>query len=107
MFCICIEIKMENPPPLPLKIFFLSNWDFFFVELGKKHTFWHWEWGRISTPKSEDQEPWFPTLRFLGLYQAMIGQHPRDLDNHPGCPWAETAMKPILSRSLDLKHDLE
>ena len=29
----------------------------FCLELGKKHTFWHWEWGRISAPKSGDREP--------------------------------------------------
>ena len=33
----------------------------FCLELGKKHTFWHWEWGRISAPKSGDREPWEPT----------------------------------------------
>ena len=33
-----------------------SNWDFF-SGIGKKHTFWHWEWGRISAPKSGDREP--------------------------------------------------
>ena len=26
----------------------------FCLELEKKHTFWHWEWGRISAPKSSD-----------------------------------------------------
>ena len=26
--------------------------------IGKKHTFWHWEWGRISTPNPGDREPW-------------------------------------------------
>ena len=29
----------------------------FCLELGKKHTFWHWEWGRISAPKLGDREP--------------------------------------------------
>ena len=27
------------------------------LELGKNYTFWHWEWGRISAPKSGDREP--------------------------------------------------
>ena len=36
----------------------------FSSEIGKKkHTFWHWEWGRISAPKSGDQGPWY----FMGL----------------------------------------
>ena len=26
------------------------------LEWGKKHTFWHWEWGRISAPYSVDRE---------------------------------------------------
>ena len=30
--------------------------------MGKKHTLWHWEWGRISAPKSGDREPWFDTI---------------------------------------------
>ena len=31
---------------------FLSNWEF--VWNWEEHTFWHWEWGRISAPKSGD-----------------------------------------------------
>ena len=29
----------------------------FLSGIGKKHTFWHWEWGLISAPKSGDREP--------------------------------------------------
>ena len=29
----------------------------FHLELGKKHTFWLWEWGRISAPNFGDREP--------------------------------------------------
>ena len=46
---------MENPPPQKKKLF-LSNWEFF-SGIGKKHTFWHWERGRILAPKSGDREP--------------------------------------------------
>ena len=44
-------IKMENQK----KKFFMVKLEIFCLELGKKHTFWHWEWGRISAPKSGDQ----------------------------------------------------
>ena len=37
--------------------FFFVKLGIFCLELGKKHTFWHWEWGRISAPKSGDREP--------------------------------------------------
>ena len=37
--------------------FFFFKLGIFCLELGKKHTFWHWEWGRISAPKSGDREP--------------------------------------------------
>ena len=43
------EIKMENQK----KKFFFVKLGIFCLELRKKHTFWHWEWGR----KSGDQEP--------------------------------------------------
>ena len=59
MFCICIIRNKDGDPPPPQKKKIknsLSNWDFF-VELGKKHTFWHWEWGQILAPKSGDREP--------------------------------------------------
>ena len=29
----------------------------FHLELGKKHAFWLWEWGRISAPNFGDREP--------------------------------------------------
>ena len=35
---------------------------FFHLELGKKHTFWLGEWGRISAPNFEDREPCDLTL---------------------------------------------
>ena len=56
----CDEIKMENQKKKKKKkiIFFFCQIGNFFLELGKKHTFWHWEWGRISAPKSGDREPW-------------------------------------------------
>ena len=42
---------------IKIYIFFLwSNWELF-VWNWEKHTFWHWEWGRISVPKSGDREP--------------------------------------------------
>ena len=44
---------MENQK----KIFFFVKLVIFCLELGKKHTVWHWEWGRISAPKLGDQEP--------------------------------------------------
>ena len=40
----------------PKKKYFLSNWEIF-VWNWKKNTFWHWEWGRISAPKSGNREP--------------------------------------------------
>ena len=57
MFCI---IKMENKKK---KIFFCQIGNFC-LELGKNHTFWHWEWGQISAPKSGDREPcqWNPNI---------------------------------------------
>ena len=47
------EIKMENQKKKQKKIFFVE----FLSRIGKKHTFWQWEWGRISAPNSGDQEP--------------------------------------------------
>ena len=38
----------------------------FHLELGKKHTFWLWEWGRISAPNFGDREP-CNALGFLRL----------------------------------------
>ena len=34
----------------------------FHLELGKKHTFWLWEWGRISAPNFGDREPCVYTI---------------------------------------------
>ena len=31
----------------------------FLLELGKNHTIWHWEWGRISAPDFGNQKPCF------------------------------------------------
>ena len=55
-------MKMENSKKKKKKkkffFFFVVNLGIFCLELGKKHTFWHWEWGRILAPKSGDREPW-------------------------------------------------
>ena len=48
---------MENKKKKKKNFFFKLG--IFCLELGKKHTFWHWEWGRISAPKSGDREPCF------------------------------------------------
>ena len=65
MFCIYIICNERwRSKKKKKKKFFFFFFFFFFVklgifclELGKKHTFWHWEWGRISAPKSGDREP--------------------------------------------------
>ena len=57
------EIKMEKKKKKKIFFFFggggggggggsnfVWNWD-------KNILFWHWEWGRISAPKSGDREP--------------------------------------------------
>ena len=54
------EIKMENQ-----KFFFCVKLGIFCLELGKNHTFWHWELGRISAPKSDDGEPCNYTINNL------------------------------------------
>ena len=46
---------MENKKKKIIIFFFKLG--IFCLEMGKKHTFWHWEWGRISAPKSGDGEP--------------------------------------------------
>ena len=51
------EIKMENKKKKGFKGCFFVILGIFCLELGKKHTFWHWEWGRIPAPKSGDREP--------------------------------------------------
>ena len=60
---ILYEIKVEKKKKTVFFFFFffffVVNLGIFCLELGKKHTFWHWEWGRISAPKSGDREPWF------------------------------------------------
>ena len=47
------EIKMVNQK----KNFFCQIGNCL-SRIGEKHTFWHWEWGQISAPKSDDREPW-------------------------------------------------
>ena len=45
-------------------MFFFVKLGIFCLELGKKHTFWHWEWGRISAQnrviKSPGNDSTFP-----------------------------------------------
>ena len=62
MFCIYIIWNKGGEAKKKKKKFFslggggqIGN---FCLEFGKKHTFWHWEWGRISAPKLGDREPW-------------------------------------------------
>ena len=60
------EIKMENQKKKKKTVklgFFLSG-------IGKKHTFWHWEWGRISTPK-----PWSRALWYVCVWFAIVYLH--------------------------------
>ena len=47
-----------------------SDWQFFVWIWGKKHAFWHWEWGQISALKSSDREPCPFMLNYLvtGVY---------------------------------------
>ena len=39
----------------------------FLSELGKKYTFWLWEWGRISAPNFGDREPCAVYLLLVAL----------------------------------------
>ena len=50
------EIKMKNPPPPPLNIFFSSNWELF-VWNWEKHTFWHLEWAEIRPQNRVIESP--------------------------------------------------
>ena len=64
----CDEKKMENQKKkIFFFFFFCCQIGNFFLELGKKHTFWHWEWGRISAPKSGDREPCQLSTKFILL----------------------------------------
>ena len=55
---------METPPPPPpppppkKKIKKIVKMGIFLSGIGEKQTFWYWEWGLISAPKSGDREPW-------------------------------------------------
>ena len=44
-------------PDIFLNQTYLVRLGIFQLELGKKHTFWLWEWGRISAPNFGDREP--------------------------------------------------
>ena len=59
------------------KIFFFFRLGIFCLELGKKHTFWHWEWGRISAPKSGDREPCLlnTTINFKIIEKCLVRNH--------------------------------
>ena len=51
------SIYLTTTPDIFLNQTFLVRLGIFHLELGKKHTFWHWEWGRISAPNFGDREP--------------------------------------------------
>ena len=80
MFCIVLyEIKIENKKNFFFFFFFqIGN---FLSGIGKKHTFCHWEWGRISAPKSGDQQLWQATAdrastSLVGVYPLLMRSMP-------------------------------
>ena len=44
------SIYLTTTPNIFLNQTYLVRLGIFHLELGKKHTFWLWEWGRISAP---------------------------------------------------------
>ena len=50
-------IYLITTPAVFLNQTHLVRLGIFHIELGKKHTFWLWEWGRISAPNFGDREP--------------------------------------------------
>ena len=51
------SIYLTTTPDIFLNQTYLVRLGIFHLELGKKHTFWLWEWGRISAPNFGDREP--------------------------------------------------
>ena len=51
------SIYLTTTPNIFLNQTYLVRLGIFHLELGKKHTFWLWEWGRISAPNFGDREP--------------------------------------------------
>ena len=54
------SIYLTTTPDIFLNQTYLVKLGIFHLELGKKHTFWLWEWGRISAPNFGDREPCYP-----------------------------------------------
>ena len=50
-------IYLITTPDIFLNQTHFARLGIFHLELGKKHTFWLWEWGRISAPNFGDREP--------------------------------------------------
>ena len=67
-------IYLITTPDIFLNQTHFARLEIFHLELGKKHTFWLWEWGRISAPNFGDREPWL-VMRLLTLCSALLNQH--------------------------------
>ena len=51
------SIYLTTTPDIFPNQTYLVKLGIFHLELGKKHTFWLWVWGRISAPNFRDREP--------------------------------------------------
>ena len=82
---ICNIFNYTVTPDIFLNQTYLVRLGIFHLELGKKHTFWLWEWGRISAPNCGDREPcmdrhsdtsnhYFPAQSSLGV-DKIFGDH--------------------------------
>ena len=65
---------MENQKKKKFFFFFFVKLGIFCLELGKKHTFWHWEWGRNRVIES-------PETRNMSIYNET-----RNVSMGHGCP---------------------
>ena len=67
-------IYLITKPAVFLNKTHLVRLGIFHLDLGKNHTFWLWEWGRISAPNFGDREPWCPTSSCnLASYRISVG----------------------------------
>ena len=81
----------------------------FHLELGKKHTFWLWEWGLISAPNFGDREPWqytrfSPDYHFGSFYSQNLVLDPQNLGVRVLSDACMT--NPKLDLSMDLYFDV-